>query len=93
MRREHKIKLRSIPKPPTEAERLRAAVDELIDIRKDAEKLVGTLVGQYIPQKDKNGDLLPLQCSGSTGMCWCEYNKNIKAFRLHQRVSCPNKPN
>jgi len=28
-------------------------------------------VGQYTPQKDGQGRLLPKQCYGSTGFCWC----------------------
>ncbi len=28
-------------------------------------------VGEYIPQRDSNGKLLPKQCHGSTGFCWC----------------------
>lgn len=29
------------------------------------------LVGRYRPQKDPTGNLLPKQCHGSTGFCWC----------------------
>jgi hypothetical protein len=29
------------------------------------------LVGAYVPQRDSSGKLLPKQCHGSTGFCWC----------------------
>lgn len=29
------------------------------------------LVGSYVPQFDSNGKLLPKQCHGSSGYCWC----------------------
>lgn len=31
----------------------------------------GVLVGAYVPQRDQAGKLLPKQCHGSTGFCWC----------------------
>ena len=91
-RRLHKIKLRSAPKPPTKAQLMEMAVHEVIATEKKLKEEMGPLVGQYVPQRDANGELLPTQCSGSTGMCWCTYNKGIKMFRLTQGVSCPGKP-
>jgi len=29
------------------------------------------LVGEYMAQRDSLGNLLPKQCHGSTGFCWC----------------------
>ena len=29
------------------------------------------LIGQFVPQCDKDGNYNARQCSGSTGSCWC----------------------
>ena len=49
-----------------------------------------TLVGEYRPQRDADGKLLPRQCWGSTGTCWCAYDKLIQPFRLSDGVDCPD---
>ena len=41
-------------------------------------------VGEYIPQRDSNGNLLSKQCHGSTGYCWC-----IDARGERSRLSGP----
>ena len=48
------------------------------------------LVGEYRPQRDADGKLLPRQCWGSTGTCWCAYDKLIQPFRLSEDVNCPD---
>jgi hypothetical protein len=49
------------------------------------------LVGQYIPQKNEKGDLLPKQCWSSTGLCWCVYDKGIPPFPYASNIACPDK--
>ena len=49
-----------------------------------------TLVGEYRPQRDADGNLLSRQCWGSTGTCWCAYDKRIQPFRLSDGVNCPD---
>ena len=50
------------------------------------------MVGEYIPQKDKHGQLLPKQCWGSTGTCWCAFTKNKIYFRSYEDFDCPKGP-
>lgn len=49
------------------------------------------LVGEFVPQRDASGNLLSRQCWGSTGTCWCAYDKSIQPFRLSDGVECPEK--
>ena len=42
--------------------------------------------GEYIPQKDKFGQLLPKQCWGSTGLCWCVYEEEKRYFREENKI-------
>ena len=49
------------------------------------------LVGQYKPQMDEKGNLLPKQCWSSTGLCWCVYDKGISPFPYASNVACPDK--
>ena len=45
-------------------------------------------VGEYIPQLDVNGTLLPKQCWGSTGTCWCIYGPNAYN-ETRGELNCP----
>lgn len=49
------------------------------------------VIGKYVPQKDTSGNLLPKQCWGSIGLCWCEYAKEKVPFRNSDTVECPDK--
>ena len=49
------------------------------------------LIGEYVPQRDNNGELLPKQCWGSTGYCWCEFTEEKKRFRNAIEIECPKK--
>jgi len=40
------------------------------------------IVGGFVEQRDSAGNLLPLQCSGSTGLCYCAYAKERSYFRM-----------
>lgn len=53
---------------------------------------VASLIGEYVPQTDENGALIPKQCWGSTGTCWCQYANDKKHFRITDNRDCPNKP-
>lgn len=48
------------------------------------------LIGEYVPQRDASGKLLPKQCWGSTGLCWCEYTNQKEYFRNSDSRKCPN---
>ncbi|XP_075056895.1 equistatin-like [Mixophyes fleayi] len=49
------------------------------------------LIGAYVPQCDKDGSYRPLQCHGSTGMCWCvnREGKEIAGTRTSPRQGPP----
>lgn len=49
------------------------------------------MIGEYVPQLDDSGNLLPMQCHGSTGYCWCAYAKSIRQFRANEGIICPAK--
>tara|TARA_A100001015_G_scaffold244969_1_gene280749 strand:+ start:2533 stop:2697 length:165 start_codon:yes stop_codon:yes gene_type:complete len=51
--------------------------------------MITGLIGEYIPQKDINGKLLPRQCWGSTGTCWCEFSIKKEYFRMDDPRDCP----
>ena len=51
--------------------------------------MITGLIGEYIPQKDINGKLLPRQCWGSTGTCWCEFSIKKEDFRMEGPRDCP----
>lgn len=48
------------------------------------------LIGEYTPQRDASGKLLPKQCWGSTGLCWCEYMIKKVYFRNTDTRKCPD---
>ena len=48
-------------------------------------------VGEYIPQLDTNGVLLPKQCWGSTGTCWCIYGPNAYKQTRGELICPPSK--
>ena len=47
------------------------------------------IVGGFVEQRDSAGNLLPLQCSGSTGLCYCAYAKERSYFRMTNAPPCP----
>lgn len=51
------------------------------------------IVGGFVEQRDSTGTLLPVQCSGSTGLCYCAYAKDRSHFRKYFRMTnappCP----
>lgn len=51
--------------------------------------LIYALIGEYVPQRFNNGSLLPRQCWGSTGMCWCEFAETKEYFRMTDLRDCP----
>eukprot|EP00794_Sanderia_malayensis_P014103 gene14103-15576_t len=64
------------------------------ECEKDRDSVVsksnGPLVGQYIPQCDKEGKYLKMQCHGSTGQCWCvdEKGREYKDSRKPGKADC-----
>ena len=50
------------------------------------------IVGGFVEQRDSAGKLLPVQCSGSTGFCYCAYAKEPSYFRLPDAPPCPQTP-
>lgn len=51
--------------------------------------LIALFVGGYVEQRDSTGTLLPVQCSGSTGLCYCAYAKDRSYFRMTNAPPCP----
>jgi hypothetical protein len=47
-------------------------------------------IGEYIPQY-KDGSLLPKQCWGSTGTCWCIHGDKTP-FKSTIDHICPDSP-
>ena len=53
--------------------------------------MITALIGEFVPKYEEDGSLSPMQCWGSTGTCWCEYDKNRKPFRITENVECPKR--
>lgn len=56
----------------------------------DLTKMLGQFSPQYVEGTHK---LKPMQCWGSTGLCWCAYDASIKPFPLSLKdeinIKCP----
>jgi len=53
-----------VPRDPTMTECQAAA-------KKSQDAMAKGMIGGFVPQCDSNGDFDAVQCSGSTGFCWC----------------------
>lgn len=56
----------------------------------DLTKMLGEFSPQYVEGTHK---LKPMQCWGSTGLCWCAYDASIRPFPLSLKdeinIKCP----
>lgn len=53
--------------------------------------LLTMLLGESTLQRDARNMVLPLQCSGSTGYCYCYYERPRVYFRMADSHECPTK--
>ena len=64
--------------------------DERLSCKEQAEKIIKfKLIGAYVPSCRPDGHYSPLQCHGSTGICWCaDKNGQRVPDNLVQTTKC-----